>query len=908
MIEGEAGIGKTALLRAARELAAARRTVVLEARGSELEVDYPFGVVRQCLEPAVRAAEPAERDRLLSGAASLAAPVLLDAAGDEQTVSFGVLHGLYWLLANLAERGPLLVLSDDAHWADEASLRFLAHATRRVESLALTLVVATRPVDAHDGFGILGKLLGDPVVELLTPAPLDDSAVAELLGRTEAHAVDEAFSQACHDATGGNPFLLAELVVALRERRVPFTAAGSTQVAEITPPQVARATRARLAKLDPPAAALVRATAVLGDETPVDLACQLAHVEATSGQLLAQALAGAGLLAPGRLLRFRHPLIRSAVAAAITPSERDSLHRRAAALLRARGAPVERIAVHVLNTTPGDDGAADTLRSAACRAVERGAPGAAVTLLRRALEEPLDPAARTSTLLELGHAERRADRHADATEHLREAARLAADPITHCDAVVSLAVSVRAAPEQNRAVIPIVAAALDDATSLDRERRLMLQTALLSVLYYSWSAQDPRAGAIETEFAALAGDTPAECTALAQLVDQRKGDLAAAELASLAKRAAKHAHELLDAGYANWVHAVVMALRWTDRLDDADRLTAEWIETARRHGWADGFCAAYTHRANCNRVRGRLREAEADASAALAAAVTPVASVMSRVALVSALLKRGDLDAADAAFGEIGIGEQVPQLRPFVGVLLVRVHLHAARGRHASALADCAEARRRIGEAQSGALLEDWLVAIESTHAIGDHDAARAQLDDALEVARWWGTDSAIGSVLRVRGRLQHDCNRGIGDLRAATEHLDRSPRRYEHARALVDLGAALRRAGARADSRDLLRGGYELARDCGADGLAETARQELAASGMRIRRERLSGIASLTPSERRIADLAAEGASNAEIAQALFVTLKTVEMHLTHVYRKLDITGRSELKRALVRSGAPDG
>ena len=276
---------------------------------------------------------------------------------------------------------------------------------------------------------------------------------------------------------------------------------------------------------------------------------------------------------------------------------------------------------------------------------------------------------------------------------------------------------------------------------------------------------------------------------------------------------------------------------------------------------------------------------------------------MSRVALVSALLKRGDVDAADAAFREIGIGEHVPQLRPFVGVLLIRINLHAARGRHDAALADYAEAIRRTGGMRTGPLLEDWLVEIESTHAIGDHDAARAQLDDALEVARSWGTDSAIGSVLRVRGRLERDSTHGIDDLRAATEHLDRSPRRYEHARALVDLGAVLRRAGARADSRDPLRAGYELARECGADTLAETARQELAASGVRIRRQRLSGVASLTPSERRIAEMAAEGGSNAEIAQALFVTLKTVEMHLTHVYRKLDIVGRSELKRALAQS-----
>jgi hypothetical protein len=127
--------------------------------------------------------------------------------------------------------------------------------------------------------------------------------------------------------------------------------------------------------------------------------------------------------------------------------------------------------------------------------------------------------------LELGRAERGADRHAEAIEQLREAVRLAADPLTRCDAVISLGLSVGAAPDRNREFIPLVTAALDDAAELDGERRLMLKSAL----YNSWSLKGPRAAEIETEFAALAGDTQAECIALAQLVDQRKAATGAAE-------------------------------------------------------------------------------------------------------------------------------------------------------------------------------------------------------------------------------------------------------------------------------------------------------------------------------------------------------------------------------------------
>ena len=148
VIEGPAGIGKTSLLRAARARAAAEGMRVLHGRGTELERAFPLGVARQCLEPAVR--DPAERERVLSGAARLAEPVLLDAPESVPASSLGLLHGLYWLVANLAEKAPVLLAVDDAQWADEPSLRFLAYLGRRAESLPLALVVAARD-DADAG-------------------------------------------------------------------------------------------------------------------------------------------------------------------------------------------------------------------------------------------------------------------------------------------------------------------------------------------------------------------------------------------------------------------------------------------------------------------------------------------------------------------------------------------------------------------------------------------------------------------------------------------------------------------------------------------------------------------------------------------------------------------------------------
>ncbi len=173
VVEGPAGIGKTRLLRAARERAAASGMAVLTARGSELERDFPLGVVRQLLEPAVRGEAARRRDDLLAGAAQPAAAVLGMAEAAERDVfadpSFATLNALYWLVSNLAEAGPLLLAVDDAHWADSASLRFLRFLLGRLEDLPVTLVVAARPSDPAADAELLAALAADAGPRLLRP-------------------------------------------------------------------------------------------------------------------------------------------------------------------------------------------------------------------------------------------------------------------------------------------------------------------------------------------------------------------------------------------------------------------------------------------------------------------------------------------------------------------------------------------------------------------------------------------------------------------------------------------------------------------------------------------------------------------------------------------------------------------
>ncbi len=186
---------------------------VRTARGGELERGFGFGIVRQLLEAALVGADAAERDRLLAGAARLAEPVFTDVSTAEETgdVAFATLHGLYWLVVNLAERGPLVLSVDDAHWADEPSLRFLLHLAHRLAGMPVVVALAVRTgADRHRQD--LGSLMLEARPPILRPRPLGESAVASLVRASLGDEASAQLCRACAEATGGNPFLLSELL------------------------------------------------------------------------------------------------------------------------------------------------------------------------------------------------------------------------------------------------------------------------------------------------------------------------------------------------------------------------------------------------------------------------------------------------------------------------------------------------------------------------------------------------------------------------------------------------------------------------------------------------------------------------------------------------------------------------
>ena len=342
VLEGPAGIGKTCLAIAAGRRGRELGLQALSARGSELERDFAYGLVRQLFEAPVVAASSPERAELLAGAAGRAAALFGvagphdDAADALLDPSFAILHGLYWLCANLARRSPLLLCVDDVHWADHASLRFLHYLGQRLQELPIAVVAAARPAESHEGSPLLAALTADPSAEVLVLAPLSERAVAELVRLGLGAEVEPVFARACYGATGGVPFLVMELIRTIAEEGIEPTAAAAFRVAALAPRAVSQSVVQRLSRLSPAARELARAAAVLG-EADLRLAAGLADVDAVAAATAADELAAAGILEQGRPLRFVHPIVRAAVEADLSSGERAGVHAAAARRLASEG-------------------------------------------------------------------------------------------------------------------------------------------------------------------------------------------------------------------------------------------------------------------------------------------------------------------------------------------------------------------------------------------------------------------------------------------------------------------------------------------------------------------------------------------------------------------------------------------
>jgi DNA-binding CsgD family transcriptional regulator len=909
LIEGPAGIGKTSLLEAACGLARQRGAAVLRARSGEMERNFSFGVARQLLEAPVAGLPVGDRGRVLGGAAQSAALVVDPDApagplpGDEAVSpgrGFMVLHGLYWVVCNLAETAPLVLGVDDAHWCDGESARFLGYLARRVGELPVLLVVTLR--SGEPGSDAAAAAIAGGPARVLRPQPLTQAATTELVRRRLASDAAEDFCQECCRVSGGNPFLLSALLEELTTEGIAPISANARRLASVQPLTVTRGLLARVARLGPDAGLLARAVAVLGG-AELHQAAELAGLDLAAAAQAADALAEAEIMVRDQWLEFAHPLVRHVVYESIPPARRALDHRSAAALFSKPVPDNERIAAHLLHAAPAGDGqVVDVLREAARTALRRGAAGVACAHLRRALREPPQPAALPQVTRELGAAELLA-RRPSAIQRLTDALSITAEPVSRAEIGLLLGKAL-ISTGQIASAEPVLTSAISELGERDSELAVRLET---------WRSG---LGVLDRQFRA---DLEQRLPLLRPLAE-RSGPAGGGLLILLAYRSAmsgaarEEIRELADNGLRDGqflaadtdglpLPFAMRMLAWIDALDCADRVHDD-LSAAARGGSVVAFAIAAVCAASTAMRRGQLAIAEAEARTAAELAVEHELRFyepFARAILGEALLERGDLAQAAEAVDGMNV-DQIRGTGPGALLLYVRGRVRAARGDRAGGAADlraCGETYEAMGYTNPNIL--PWRSTLALT--IPDRQHAHDLVDTELARARLAGQPRGIGLALRARALLS-DSRQRLPLLCEAAQTLSASPSALEQARVLADYGTALARSGQRTTAREPLEQAMDLAARCDAQPLVQLARDELRAIGARPRRLRLTGTESLTPAELAVARLAAESLTNRQIAQALFVSAKTVGTHLGHIYDKLAINSRDDLAPLIRAAG----
>jgi len=907
-IEGEAGLGKTRLVSEAVGLASAAGAEVLSARAGELERDFPFAVLRQLLAPRLRQASAGARKVLFEGADPALGALGLPGADDSSTDTFSVLHALYWVLAGLSEERPLLLAIDDAHLADAASLDWLAFLLPRLAELPVAVVLARR---TGEGEGpSLARVVGDPSVEIVRPASLSSEATSTLIEEALQQEPDPAFAMTCHEITGGNPFLLTELGRELVDQGIDPRAGSIDAARGLAPERVAQTVRARISRLTSEASALARAVAVLGDGCELSLAVKLAGIDREGGRQTADALRRAAILDPGGSLGFIHPLVRNAVYADIATSERAAMHATAAALLREIGSAPERVAVQLLAGEPREDpAAAETLLEAGRRALADGAPRSAVAFLIRALQEPPPAEERLDVLRPLLTAGIRAPDH-EALVAIEPELRAAIerDPAGTRDLAIELPLALMLSGRYEEAGRLLSGSARIAADEGDIENAFKLDALLRGI-----TLALPSIGPVDLEryFDEVEPDSPAG--RLAAAIEARAGvmRLSRSTAAKAARRALSNDCSLFEEEPEMMsATACVFILALTEEVDAATKGAERALEIARKRGSAAEIGRAWFLRAVISSWSGDLAAAESDLrqarEIATLAAIAPLSSTCAG-ALALIQIWRDELDAAEATLADLGVAYGPMPTGPlFLLPLIARATLRFERAEYAPSLEDIETVAAHAKEMGIGPGASVGLAIQEARAlvALGRADEARRRANLWLLIGRIWRVPVTLSVMLRVAAAAAE----GAEEIKLLEESVDvsmGSPARIYAAEARVDLGTALRRQNQRAAARAPLREGLRIARRCGAIRLAKRAHEELQATGETVRRYAPIGVGSLTPSERRVAEMAAGGMTNRQIAQSLFVTLKTVEAHLSAAYDKLDIRSRRELPGALPGSSS---
>jgi len=901
VLEGAPGLGKTALVNTVCHHARRADVRVLRARGARQETSSTFGVLEQLVAQIQAEAPISERAR------SMMRQPEATAASDRELVE--LFRALETTLFDLEPRRPVLIAIDDVHWCDPASIAFLHYLVRRVEIHPVRFAMSMVPRHARLSLTPLDRLLHESSARRLTLQPLTLIDVEAFLTMTLGVSSDARVAAEYHHATGGNPFLLSALLADIDRRHPPGVDELLARLDGDALPEVVRALAHGLETLSPAARHALEAAVVLGNAATVDNIAELIDATPATVEQAAEAMLELGLVKPGWPLRLEHPLVASTVHRMIPADRRQQAHERAATLLAEAGAPLRGVAHHLAQTAPsGDAGRASSLADAARQAEAEGDVSAAHGLFSRALAEPPESGPRVDMLLEMAHVEARL-RHPSVVDRLDEALRIGADPASVGRATLGVlwhTVGTRSASG--------VLDAMDAARSQldDDDHELSLHLALAADLFDPHlDTREPPLGDADLDAAgptgrmwrlrragaaadALAEGTDAAATVDLLLSSRRGADLPHRDLVDLVV-VAHSGLTLLRAGADDEGLALLEGLR--------DATVAAGDPQAQRVALS---LLLHAHVLRSDLTAALSVDVEATELGATPYRAFDAATVAWRHEL--AQLTNGahhDLTQLNAQLA--AVVERSHDLGSFESFAAAEQlgWARLRRGERSEALEAFRRAQRSAERAlvRSPAVTEWRAGQALASAALGDLVTARRLADRQLELARQYGSPRAIARSLRVVARVGAAEPRAVL-LTEAADLLAPTDLAIERATTLLDLGAALREAGDPVGARRPLRAAADLAVRSDASALVERSRAELRASGARPRRMAITGLESLTPAERRVVDLAARGTSNADIAGQLFISVKTVESHLAHAYRKLGISSRAALRDQIAAGG----
>ncbi|MBJ7353496.1 MAG: AAA family ATPase [Thermoleophilaceae bacterium] len=904
LIEGQAGIGKSRLLLEMRRMAEAAGFAVVIARGYEFERDYAFGMLRQLISNAQRDVSESEILNNANAADELMAAFGADEG--EAANTFTIFEGCYWATIRAAETIPILIAIDDLQWCDRPSLEYLAYLARRIESQPIVIAATVRPADSSAGAAAVRELMSDPNRLSISPHPLGSAAAGAMTAERLGHeSPDNAFVDEMVTITGGNPLLIDELLKELAAEGVEPTADNVAKLRELGPRAASRSVLLRLARLDQPCTDIARALTIFGEGASDAL---LSEFTGLDEQAIADAIAKnvqAEILRDDQPLGFVHPLVREAIYADIPAGERELMHLRAARQLDAGGESSQRIAAQLINVPPrGDEWVADKLRHAGSIAMSRGIVSAAVSYYSRAYAEPVPKSERADLLRDLGIAEALANK-LEGADHLIEAWNQLDDPVQRGFIAVIL-LRLLSLAQRNQEGVEIAERTLEQLGPEQDALRQRIQNGLVSI-----SLMDPAVRPFE-----LIADLLDDARNHGDSVEARMYDGAmcygkmlrndpAEECVELALRAVSDdsLHQFDNAGFP-WIGAVVTLAVADDprALDVCDRSLAAagqggavYVPAVARgfKGWA------LMLRGDLQGAFEVLELAKADVELFdLRLGYTQVAAM-----LTLACVEQGDLARAEREL-EFGEAHVTPGTQRIIW-LGAKLHLLVEQGKNEEAVAVC----ELIEAAGMDQMIENpaWLpwrsLKAEALDGLDRTDEALVLAAAEVEAARRWGAPKALGRALRIHGQLKR--RKGMAEIEESVAILKDSPAILEYGWSLAALGTALRHERKSVEAREPLGEALEIAARAGAVGLERHVKDEIAATGAAPRVTDFQGMDALTPSEKRVAGLAVEGMTNREIAQSLFVTPKTIEVHLSNVYRKLDVKSRRELPGVFVAEAA---